>query len=82
MEVKQGSIAVLPLASGSKGQLYLRPVRRTEIEDAGISAEPLQVTGGVCGVVLDARGRPLKLPADEQLRIEHLKEWESLLSHQ
>ena len=82
VEVKQGSIAVLPLASGSKGQLYLRPVRRTEIEDAGISAEPLQVTGGVCGVVLDARGRPLKLPADEQLRIEHLKEWESLLSHQ
>jgi hypothetical protein len=82
VEVKQGSIAVLPLASGSKGQLYLRPVRRTEIEDAGISAEPLQVTGGVCGVGLDARGRPLKLPADEQLRIEHLKEWESLLSHQ
>lgn len=82
VEVKQGSIAVLPLPSGSKAQLYLKPVRRTEIEEVDSSAEPVLVNGGVCGVVLDARGRPLKMPADEQHRIALLKEWESLLNHQ
>jgi len=82
VEVKQGSIAVLPLHSGSKAQLYLKPVRRTEIEEVDSSAEPVLVNGGVCGVVLDARGRPLKMPADEQHRIALLKEWESLLNHQ
>ena len=82
VEVKQGSIAVLPLPSGSKAQLYLKPVRRTEIEEVDRSAEPVLVNGGVCGVVLDARGRPLKMPADEQHRIALLKEWESLLNHQ
>jgi len=82
VEVKQGSIAVLPLPSGSKAQLYLKPVRRTEIEEVDSIAEPVLVNGGVCGVVLDARGRPLKMPADEQHRIALLKEWESLLNHQ
>jgi len=37
------------------------------------------VQGGVCGVVVDARGRPIVLPEDQGRRIELLKEWEFLL---
>lgn len=79
-EVKQGSISTLPLASGTIGQLQLRMLRRGEIEDIAIPNEPIRVRGGVCGLVLDARGRPLKLPADDEKRRSLLEEWELLLS--
>lgn len=82
VEVKQGSILSLPLASGMSGQLHIRTVRRTLIEDVDISSEPIKVTGGVCGLVLDARGRPLKLPKDDATRRELIKEWEFLLGNQ
>jgi len=78
-EVKQGSIASLPLASGVTGQLQVRMLRRGEIEDTTITNELVQVRGGVCGVVLDARGRPLKLSANDEVRRERFKEWEFLL---
>jgi hypothetical protein len=78
-EVKLGSISALPLASGATGQLRLRMLRRGEIDDTAVPNEPIKVRGGVCGLVLDARGRPLKLPADDEKRQARLKEWELLL---
>jgi len=34
-----------------------------------------KVMGGVVGIILDARGRPLQLPGDESLRKESLLKW-------
>jgi hypothetical protein len=31
------------------------------------------------GVVIDARGRPLVLPEDDEIRIEMLKRWQLIL---
>ncbi len=78
-EVKQGSIISLPLASGETGQLQLKMVRRTQIEDVNISNEPITIGGGVCGVVIDARGRPLQLPEDAARRGELFRSWEFML---
>lgn len=78
-EVKQGSICALPLPVGVSGTLRLRPTRRVEIEELALNREPIKVTGGVCGVVLDARGRPVRLPQDAGKRIDLIKEWEFLL---
>jgi hypothetical protein len=78
-EVKQGSIISLPLASGETGQLQLKMVRRTQIEDVNISNEPITISGGVCGVVIDARGRPLQLPEDAARRSELFRSWEFML---
>lgn len=78
-ELKQGSIVSLPLPTGMTGMLRMRPARRVEIEDLALRSEPVKVNGGVCGVVMDARGRPIKLPEDKVKRIDLLKEWEFLL---
>lgn len=78
-EVKQGSITSIPLASGMSGELHLRMLRRGEIEDAAISNEVVKVSGGVCGLILDARGRPIKLSTNDKVRRARLKEWELLL---
>lgn len=79
VEVKQGSIISLPLAPGATGLLRLRLTSRAEIEELALIREPIKVQGGVCGVVVDARGRPIVLPEDQGRRIELLKEWEFLL---
>jgi hypothetical protein len=35
----------------------------------------LKVQGGALGVVIDARGRPLRLPSDAGRRMELFKKW-------
>jgi hypothetical protein len=42
-------------------------------------ASGFKVFGGLCGVVIDARGRPLSLPADHDLRRQTLQHWASIL---
>ena len=75
-EIKQGSIVSLPLNPGETANLHLRMVKRTFIDDSLIQNEPVKVGGGVCGVVIDARGRPLRVPENTANRAERFKSWE------
>jgi len=79
LEVKQGSIATLPLTSGETGSLSLSFSHRTFVEGLINSEEPIKVRGGICGIVLDARGRPLRLARTESLRREQYKRWMFML---
>jgi len=79
LEVKQGSIATLPLASGETGSLSLSFSRRTFVEGLINSEEPIKLRGGICGIVLDARGRPLRLARTENSRREQYKRWMFML---
>lgn len=76
--VKQGSLVSLPLPFGEPGLLYLKPLKKLGIADTVISEEPIKVRGGVCGLVFDARGRPLRLPLDNELRRKTLQNWSTL----
>ncbi len=76
VEVKQGSMEIIPLVVGRTGNLRLEPIGRT---DAGIGYGRAYrvdgVQGSALGVVVDARGRPLRLPTDAARRRELLKKW-------
>ncbi|MFM8322396.1 MAG: glutamate mutase L [Chloroflexota bacterium] len=76
LEVKQGSLEMLPLPAGQMAKLQLQPLHRADI---GMGAPGrgggLRVMGGVLGVIIDARGRPLNLPADRGRRAELYKKW-------
>jgi hypothetical protein len=76
LDVKQGSLEVLPLPVGQTARLQLQPLHRY---DVGMGAPGrgggLRVVGGALGVVIDARGRPLLLPDDPARRVEMLKKW-------
>lgn len=76
LEVKQGSLEVLPLPQGKSARLQLQPLQRFDI---GMGAPGrgggLKITGGALGVIIDARGRPLTLPDDLQKRAELNKKW-------
>ncbi len=80
MEVRQGSLEVLPLRLGQSAQLHLQPLHRADI---GMGAPGrggvLKVVGGALGVIIDARGRPLRLPQEAQRRGEVYQKWLSNL---
>ena len=75
VDVKFGGLEILPLPNGQSARLSLQPLTRA---DAGLGAGrsgTVSVTGGALGVVIDARGRPLKLPSDPVRRRELIKKW-------
>jgi hypothetical protein len=75
IEVKYGSLDVLPLNLGETATLRLQPLHRF---DAGMGpgrGGRLQVVGGVLGVIIDTRGRPVSLHDDPDRRRDILKKW-------
>jgi hypothetical protein len=72
IEVKSGSIEMLPLRVGEKATLELRPRRGISVGHVGRAVE---VNGGAVGLVIDARGRPLRLPADREMCRELVQKW-------
>lgn len=80
-EVPYGALVRLPLAPGERALLSLYP---SEAMDVGLgqgqqarASEPIE--GGTLGLVVDARGRPLTLPAAPAERIALLAEWRRAL---
>jgi hypothetical protein len=79
ISVNHGQIGAIPLAPGSSATLILRPAAGVRIgkNAAGVevSSEVGAVRGSQLGVVIDARGRPLLLPADTIARQNLLWDW-------
>jgi hypothetical protein len=76
LEVKQGSIAVIRMPPGEAGTLHLTPLHRFDVGMGGFGrGGTVKAPGGVFGVVIDARGRPLRLPAEPSRRRDILNKW-------
>jgi hypothetical protein len=76
VEVPCGSLEVLPLPPGHKATLELRPTHKFDI---GLGAKgkgaTTELEGGALGIIIDARGRPLSLPATREERQAKIQEW-------
>lgn len=76
LEIRQGSMAVIRLPIGQAGTLHITPLHRFDVGMGGLGrGGTVKVIGGVFGVVIDARGRPLRLPAEPSRRREILNKW-------
>ena len=77
VEVAAGSLEVLPLPPGQKAVLDLRPRRNIDVGRGGPGrgGKAVEVHGGLVGLVIDARGRPLALPSDADKRRERIQQW-------
>ncbi len=75
VEARAGAIEVWPLLPGQKATLDIRPARRIDIGLGPGRGGKVQAIGGKVGLVVDARGRPLKLPDDPDLRRRLLNGW-------
>lgn len=75
VKVKYGSIEVLSLPIGQVGKLTLKPRAAFNFGFGPGRHKTIPVKGGAAGVVIDARGRPLGRPKNDDKRIEHLQKW-------
>jgi hypothetical protein len=75
-EVRMGQLVVVPLRPGDHGKLTLRPERGFDVGFGGPGkAGALRVAGGVVGLIIDARGRPLELLEDTERQQELNLKW-------
>lgn len=77
--VRHGELVRLPLPPGRSAQLTLRPAPTVRIGSnapgAVVPSEVAAIKGSALGVVIDARGRPLRLPEHPAERQRALWEW-------
>ncbi len=80
-EVQQGSLVMIRLPLGQVGTLHLAPLHRFDVGMGGPGrGGTVKVIGGVLGVVIDARGRPLRMPTDPARRRDLLNSWLTTIS--
>ncbi len=80
-EVKYGSLVVFKLPIGQAGTLHLTPLHKFDVGMGGFGrGGTVKVIGGLMGVVIDARGRPLRLPIESTRRRELLTNWLTAVS--
>ncbi len=76
LDVRQGGITMLPIQPGQSARIHLQPLRALTIDPARkVNTRSFKILGGACGAVIDARGRPLLLPADAARRRDMFKKW-------
>ncbi|MDE0044013.1 MAG: glutamate mutase L [Candidatus Poribacteria bacterium] len=79
-EVPFGQLRLYPLKVGQKAKVKVQPDRRFSVgADRGHPVET-EVTGGVVGLVVDTRGRPLEVSPDAKMRVADLKKWTKALN--
>ena len=79
-DVRCGDLQVVPLAPGQEADVELRLRRGYEVGPGyRRRGGKLRVRGGLVGLVLDARGRPLKLAVDAGERVREACQWLSAI---
>jgi uncharacterized protein (TIGR01319 family) len=79
-EVKAGMIEALPLSIGQIAKVRLHPLHRFDVGNGpGVDVNSLSVTGGLYGLIVDARGRPVQAPLEPKHRAETYRKWQAAL---
>jgi uncharacterized protein (TIGR01319 family) len=74
-QLKFGELRLFPLASGQRVTVKVQPAKGVNMGAGAGVAFTKEVQGGVVGLLLDGRGRPLRLPAEQQARVTALTKW-------
>ena len=74
-----GDMLLLEAGVGKTVKISIQPHKGFDVGNG--SGKPLtaEVSGGVVGVIIDARGRPLSLPEDKPERVRKFQEWHKAL---
>jgi hypothetical protein len=70
-----GDLRLYPLELGKNARVTLQPVKQVNLGSGAGVAVTREAQGGVVGLMLDGRGRPLRLPEDQPGRVAALTKW-------
>ncbi len=79
-ELHVGELKLIPLEPGQKAEVVVEPARGFDAGEGNGERVVREVTGGVVGLILDARGRPFEPPKDRAARVARLREWNAALN--
>lgn len=74
-QLKFGELQLYPLDSDQQATIKVQPAKGVNMGAGAGAAVTKEIRGGVVGLLFDGRGRPLKLPADQQARVAALTKW-------
>ena len=78
-ELRCGELRLLPLGDGEEAEMTISPARGRNAGSGPGQEHRARVRGGVVGLILDGRGRPLSLPEEEEDRRASIDGWSSAL---
>jgi uncharacterized protein (TIGR01319 family) len=70
-----GEVKLIPLAERHDAKAVITPTRNFDMGEGPGHEVEKTIMGGVAGVLLDARGRPIYLPEEEDARKKLLLQW-------
>jgi uncharacterized protein (TIGR01319 family) len=75
-----GALELLPLAADEEAQLIMKPPRDWDVGAGPGQEMQTLVRGGVIGLVLDGRGRPIQFAHDENEQLAQVAAWHRALN--
>jgi uncharacterized protein (TIGR01319 family) len=70
-----GELKLYPLGVGQEAVIEAHPSKHFDLGEGRGKAVKRTVKGGVVGLIIDTRGRPLALPEDKIARVNALQKW-------
>lgn len=78
-QLQVGQLQLMPVADGEECEISLQPARRWDVGAGPGQALTARVRGGIVGLVLDGRGRPIQMTADRD-RQRQISDWQQALN--
>ncbi len=73
--IKFGELKLIPVPIDKKVQARFTPMRGFNMGEGNKVPVERELHGGVVGLIIDCRGRPLRIPEDKSERLRLLKMW-------
>lgn len=70
-----GDLRLFPLIQDRTARVTMQPAKTVDLGEGPGRTVSRDVQGGVVGLLLDGRGRPLQLPRDDSARLAALRKW-------
>jgi uncharacterized protein (TIGR01319 family) len=70
-----GEIVLYPLGVGEKAQVEVEPAKQFDLGEGKGKTISVEASGGLVGLAIDGRGRPLELPRDAAERKRTVARW-------
>lgn len=78
--IQSGELTVIPLPAGQRAELNIRPVSGVDVGEGPGKPMSGAAIGGIVGIVLDGRSRPINFPRNERERVAKLQSWYNTLN--
>jgi uncharacterized protein (TIGR01319 family) len=72
---EQGAAEAVSAPEPATAEVIVTPTKQFDLGEGKGKAIRRRVQGGVVGLIIDTRGRPLQLPADDTARVAKLRAW-------